>query len=104
MEQFRKLYQTVPEWKTWNGNRTYTALCCSSRCGTVLLGMALALILNADIRFSRFVRSIMMAPWVVPTIISDLIWMWLYQPQYGLLKYLISLCTGGNVTGFCNFE
>ena len=65
-----------------------------------LLGMALALILNADIRFSRFVRSIMMAPWVVPTIISGLIWMWLYQPQYGLLKYLISLCTGGNVTDF----
>ena len=63
-----------------------------------LLGMALALILNADIRFSRFVRSIMMAPWVVPTIISGLIWMQLYQPQYGLLKYLISLCTGGNVT------
>ena len=58
-----------------------------------LLGMALALILNADIRFSRFVRSIMMAPWVVPTIISGLIWMWLYQPQYGLLKY-------GNVTDF----
>ena len=65
-----------------------------------LLGMALALILNADIRFSRFVRSIMMAPWVVPTIISGLIWMWLYQPQYGLMKYLISLCTGGNVTDF----
>ena len=62
--------------------------------------MALALILNADIRFSRFVRSIMMAPWVVPTIISGLIWMWLYQPQYGLLKYLISLCTGGKVTDF----
>ena len=65
-----------------------------------VLGMALALILNADIRFSRFVRSIMMAPWVVPTIISGLIWMWLYQPQYGLLKYLISLCTGGRVTDF----
>lgn len=65
-----------------------------------LLGMALALILNSDIRFTRFVRSIMMAPWVVPTIISGLIWMWLYQPQYGLLKYLIGLFTGGKVTDF----
>lgn len=65
-----------------------------------LLGMALALILNSDIRFTRFVRSIMMAPWVVPTIISGLIWMWLYQPQYGLLKYLIGLVTGGKVTDF----
>lgn len=65
-----------------------------------LLGMALALILNSDIRFTRFVRSIMMAPWVVPTIISGLIWMWLYQPQYGLLKYLIGVFTGGEVTDF----
>lgn len=65
-----------------------------------LLGMALALILNSDIRFTRFVRSIMMAPWVVPTIISGLIWMWLYQPQYGLLKYLIGLVTGGKVSDF----
>lgn len=65
-----------------------------------LLGMALALILNSDIRFTRFVRSIMMAPWVVPTIISGLIWMWLYQPQYGLLKYLIGVFSGGKVTDF----
>ena len=65
-----------------------------------LLGMALALILNSDIRFARLVRSVMMAPWVVPTIISGLIWMWMYQPQYGLLKYLTGLATGGRITDF----
>lgn len=65
-----------------------------------LIGMALALILNSNIKFTRFVRSIMMAPWVVPTIISGLIWMWLYQPQYGLLKYLIGIFTGGSVNDF----
>ncbi len=65
-----------------------------------LIGMLLALILNSDIRFTRFVRSIMMAPWVVPTIISGLIWMWMYQPQYGLLKYLTGVFTGGAVTDF----
>lgn len=65
-----------------------------------LIGMALALILNSNIKFTRFVRSIMMAPWVVPTIISGLIWMWLYQPQYGLLKYLIGIFTSGSVNDF----
>ncbi len=65
-----------------------------------LIGMALALILNSNIKFTRFVRSIMMAPWVVPTIISGLIWMWLYQPQYGLLKYLIGIFTSGSVSDF----
>ena len=40
----------------------------------------------------------MMTPWVIPTIISALIWMWLFQPQYGLVKYLVSVVTGGRVT------
>ena len=40
----------------------------------------------------------MMTPWVIPTVISALIWMWLFQPQYGLVKYLVSLITGGAVT------
>ena len=55
------------------------------------LGMALALILNSNIKASRFLRSVMMIPWVVPTVISALIWLWIYQPQYGLLKYIVSL-------------
>jgi multiple sugar transport system permease protein len=60
--------------------------------------MILALVLNSRIRAARFLRSIMMIPWVVPTVISALIWMWIYQPQYGLLKYLARVVSGGRVT------
>ncbi|MEG0566049.1 MAG: sugar ABC transporter permease, partial [Hungatella sp.] len=31
-----------------------------------ILGMTLALILNSNVKCSRFIRSIMMIPWVVP--------------------------------------
>ncbi len=65
-----------------------------------VLGMALALILNSNVKCARFIRSIMMMPWVVPTIISALIWMWIFQPQYGLLKYFVSVITGGAVNDF----
>lgn len=64
------------------------------------LGMSLALILNSKIKGSRFLRSIMMIPWVVPTVISALVWMWIYQPQYGLLKYLVQFFSGGAITDF----
>ncbi len=63
-----------------------------------VLGMVLALILNSNIRFARVFRSIMMIPWVVPTVISALIWMWMFQPQYGLVKYLADIFTLGRVT------
>lgn len=65
-----------------------------------ILGMAMALVLNSNLKGARFIRSIMMAPWIVPTIISGLIWMWIYQPQYGLLKYVVNIFSFGSVTDF----
>lgn len=56
-----------------------------------VLGMGFALILNRKMKAARFLRSIMMIPWVVPTVISALVWLWIYQPQYGLLKYIFSV-------------
>ena len=63
-----------------------------------ILGMALALVLNSNIKCARFFRSIMMTPWCVPTVISALIWMWIFQPQYGLMRYIVSVVTFGQVT------
>jgi multiple sugar transport system permease protein len=63
-----------------------------------ILGMALALILDQDFKGVRFIRSVMMTPWVVPTVISGLIWMWLFQPQYGLAKYLMDIASGGRLS------
>ncbi len=65
-----------------------------------IVGMALALILNSNIKGARFLRSVMMMPWIVPTVISALIWMWIFQPQYGIFKYFVSVITGGAVTDF----
>ena len=65
-----------------------------------LIGFILAVILDSKIRGSRFLRSIMMMPWVVPTMISGMVWLWIYQPQYGLLRYLVQVVTGGSVSDF----
>ncbi|MGO4497306.1 carbohydrate ABC transporter permease [Paenibacillus sp. 2RAB27] len=54
-----------------------------------VLGMALALILNSSIRFKKFFRTLILIPWIVPTIVSALLWMWLFQPQYGLINYVL---------------
>ena len=62
-----------------------------------ILGMTLALILNAGVKGAKIIQGVMMTPWVIPTVISALIWMWLFQPQYGLIKYLVSVVTGGAV-------
>ncbi|MFI3128799.1 MAG: sugar ABC transporter permease [Bacillota bacterium] len=65
-----------------------------------ILGFTLALVLNSNIKFARTLRSVMMIPWVVPTVISALVWTWIYQPQYGLLKYVVRIFSGGEIDSF----
>lgn len=99
---------------TWNNFENYIKLFTNSKLGPAILqtflfclivvvaqfilGMALALVLNSNIKCARFFRSIMMTPWCVPTVISALIWMWIFQPQYGLMRYIVSVVTFGQVT------
>lgn len=54
-----------------------------------VLGMTLALLLNRDFKGRRFVRSIILIPWIVPTIVVALLWMWIFQADYGVLNYIL---------------
>jgi multiple sugar transport system permease protein len=61
--------------------------------GTVVfkmgLGLALALLLNRQFRGYRFARSLMLLPWVVPTVLSALAWLWLLDPQFSAISWLL---------------
>lgn len=34
-------------------------------------------------------RVVMLIPWAIPTVVSARMWEWLYQPEYGLLNFLL---------------
>ena len=53
------------------------------------LGIALALLLNRSFKGRKFVRSIVLIPWIVPTIVVALLWMWIFQSDYGVLNYIL---------------
>lgn len=54
-----------------------------------VLGIGLALILNTNMRFRKVARTSVLVPWIIPTIVTSLLWMWLYQPQYGVINYIL---------------
>lgn len=45
----------------------------------LLLGLGLALLLNQTFRFSRVMRAGLLLPWIVPTAISSLAWLMLFD-------------------------
>ena len=55
----------------------------------LVLGMAVALVLNQQIRGRNFFRSFLLLPWVMPAFVVYLVWRWLYDPLSGLINYAL---------------
>ena len=53
------------------------------------LGMAVALVLNQQIRGRNFFRAFLLLPWVIPGFVAYLVWRWLYDPLSGLINYAL---------------
>jgi multiple sugar transport system permease protein len=58
----------------------------------MVLGIAVAMLLNQKFKGRGFVRAIVLAPWAVPTIVNASLWGWIYNASYGVLnRILISM-------------
>lgn len=54
-------------------------------CETVL-GLIVALVLNAEFKGRGFVRAAILIPWAIPTIVSAKMWAWMLNDQYGIIN------------------
>lgn len=54
-----------------------------------IIGLILSNILNKDVKGRAVLRSVVLLPWIIPTIVTGLLWMWIFQPQYGVLNYIL---------------
>jgi ABC-type sugar transport system permease subunit len=52
------------------------------------IGLAIALILNEALPLRGLWRSIVMLPYAMPTLVSVLVWKWMYNDVAGVLDYL----------------
>jgi multiple sugar transport system permease protein len=57
--------------------------------GIFVVGMILALGLNADIRYRKFFRTAALLPWVVSGVVAGLTWRWLMNTQFGLVNDIL---------------
>jgi multiple sugar transport system permease protein len=55
----------------------------------VLLGLGMALVLNASFRGRGLLRALVLIPWAMPTVVTSQMWRFLFNDRYGLFNYLI---------------
>jgi multiple sugar transport system permease protein len=84
-------YATILADPTFRGAAFYSVFyTVFAELGKLVLGLALALILNQRFRGYRAARSLMLLPWVAPTVLSALAWLWLLDPQFSALSWLLT--------------
>lgn len=76
-----------------------------------VLGMIVALTIHSAFRGRGLVRTSMLVPWAIPTVVSSLLWGWMLHDRYGVINELfmflridVLLVNLGIVEDFTNFN
>ncbi|HEX6710395.1 MAG TPA: sugar ABC transporter permease [Rubrobacter sp.] len=89
LANYRELFGDPDFWASLWHTILFTLL---STPPLVLLALGLALLANRAVPARWFFRLAFFAPYVLPVSTVALIWVWLYQPGFGLINsYLVSL-------------
>jgi multiple sugar transport system permease protein len=68
-----------------------------------VLGVSLALILYRKLRVKRLIRGLVLLPFVIPTALSTLGWLWMYDSLYSVITWTVNRVVLGPV-GFTPLE
>ena len=52
-------------------------------------GLALALVMNQEFRFKNLIRAAMLLPFIVPTVLSTIAWMWILDPSFSVINWFL---------------
>jgi len=55
----------------------------------IVLGVAMALLLNQNILFRSLARSLVLFPYFISTVVAVLAWRWMFNDLYGILSHLL---------------
>lgn len=74
----------------WDALRNTTFYAVGYVPGTMVLGLLAAVLLNRPLRGVYVFRAAVYMPVVTSIIVASVIWLWIYNPQVGLLNWVLS--------------
>src|SRR5215813_5661917 len=55
----------------------------------LLGGLGMALVMNQTFRARNIVRALLLLPFIVPTILSTIAWMWIFDPTFSVINWTL---------------
>ncbi len=65
------------------------------------LGLYLALLLNKNLPFKAFLRSVVLIPYIVPTVLSAIAFWWIFDSQFSIISWTLTKL--GLIDHYINF-
>lgn len=91
LENFQKLPQDPALRSAFGFTITYVLI---SSALQLVLGLLIALMLNANYKGRVFGRAVNLIPWAIPGIVAAYAFRWLLDDQFGLIPHWVYLITG----------
>jgi trehalose/maltose transport system permease protein len=76
-----------PDW--WNAVWNTVKFSVVSVFFETVLGLIVALVLNAEFKGRGLVRAAILIPWAIPTIVSAKMWAWMLNDQFGIINDML---------------
>jgi multiple sugar transport system permease protein len=84
LDNFRSLLRDSVFWLSVLNTFIYTAAASVLK---FVLGLWLALLLNRNLPFKSLLRSVMLLPFIVPTVLSAIAFWWIYDSQFSIISW-----------------
>ncbi len=86
LDNFIDLFDDDIYLQTLRNTFVFTAGSVSLR---LVFGVGLALLLNESFRFSRLIRAAVLLPWIVPTVLGTMAWLWMFNPNFSVINWVL---------------
>lgn len=89
LKNYTAIFSGASATRFWNAfyvTTLFTVVCVIIE---VVIGVAMALIMNRAFKGRSLIRASILIPWAVPTVVSALLWKWIFNPQ-GIFNDIIN--------------
>ena len=84
LQNFIRLWDSDVFRQTFQNAFVFTSIAVAFK---LVLGIALALLLNEQLWFKRTIRGAVLLPWVIPTALSTLGWWWMFNSSHSVVNW-----------------
>lgn len=86
LENFINLFDNQIYRQTLRNTFVFTAGSVAMR---IVFGVGLALMLNEVFPYRRLVRASVLLPWIVPTVLGTMAWLWMFNPNFSVINWAL---------------